>query len=1115
MGSRRNRAREESQERTSPYAERRDGRVKQLLRRARVISKSIPKDNYSSGEVSSSDFENYLHGRDLDEGGLTRYQVPDPLVDQLTAQLDRSFSPSFKDDEQEETLGQYLRDTPSGPVRTPDIEGQVRQATLELEQLKRQILEAKRDEIRRSQEFERLQEAARQEEKLEQMIMEMENNMREIKKQAEEQEAFERSYGGDVEDTSHIYVNNTQELEGAVVLGLEDVLKGHLADQTNTSYLDISGTGVHDLLDERLGTHDERMRALEGYNLGATYQLNPLLTKELGKRPIASPAFEIRLPSELLGLGGEEMRDQEEHQDGARGGTAGTSDICDMQNEQDRKMYYNQLYILRICELQKAKAILKRRQRMAAVEKGRIEDITSPPYPQSSPQPIPTAQTPPSTTLSGRSVGAIPKQFTPKLNPRKPKRGSTVENVPNGNQFLPLSTPSVVRENMVPPGETPKVRQPGTTSSPSYTEFIENLNTTPLRAGFTFPPFAGLRIDPIVSSSPSGRPAASTPATRGDTVTASIPASIPRSVPASVPASIPASATIAASTTTNPTYSLTRTSLPETQTAEHLPPPGYKRCGSRGEVHLNEINRLKMQSDCLLSYVASSSNIDREHVYRQLEYYLDEWQRIKDGLNEVSRADILWEQLEKTFKRVRQVHKSIASLLRVSIKKVDSTCQSREERSAAVVTNVIGIQTEDPIVIKSDNKDSKKDKVDDKRNRREKKSDPKRVAFNPFKYTYTPNNRIILPQGLNLTSNGGASSSMQPPPRRPLPVHPQVTPARSDFVRNSTTETVTNRKYASRVLTAPANANTSRPGRNSPPPNDSDDNDDNNDGRQGGSGGRRGAPERGGGGGKDSDNPDDDDNGDDKDNGDKKDKDGRRSKKKKSPPSSPSSSDNDSSSSDSKRRSRKSRHKRHGRHSRHSSSDTGGRSGRSGKTLSLRMPHISNSAWKWDGDVSVLARYLQRFYDAFKDEPDQSSLSFLRTCIPSTYFHEVDCSNTLKECLTLLSYYIEDSQIHSEKIYAKLRALPKSNSLVYDRKLLADQIILLKRGLDVSSSFWVNLSSTWTFFIKYFESTAYERMKNQMETLATQSGDKTGTGNYAPYISTIIRQQRIYINKKN
>ena len=35
-----------------------------------------------------------------------------------------------KDKDQEEILGQYLRNTPSGPVRTPNIEGQIRSATV-------------------------------------------------------------------------------------------------------------------------------------------------------------------------------------------------------------------------------------------------------------------------------------------------------------------------------------------------------------------------------------------------------------------------------------------------------------------------------------------------------------------------------------------------------------------------------------------------------------------------------------------------------------------------------------------------------------------------------------------------------------------------------------------------------------------------------------------------------------------------------------------------------------------------------------------------------------------------------------------------------------------------
>ena len=151
------------------------------------------------------------------------------------------------------------------------------------------------------------------------------------------------------------------------------------------------------------------------------------------------------------------------------------------------------------------------------------------------------------------------------------------------------------------------------------------------------------------------------------------------------------SATVGTATTTSPTHPRPRPGLTETRnptqtaspartanTPEHgayLPPPGYQSCESKGEIYLNQINDLKTRTDFLLNYVASNRDIDRANVYMYLNHYLDEWQRIKEGLNEVSRSDALWDHIVKTFNCIKQVHKSIANLLRMTSKKVDNTCQ--------------------------------------------------------------------------------------------------------------------------------------------------------------------------------------------------------------------------------------------------------------------------------------------------------------------------------------------------------------------------------------------------------------------------------------------------------
>ena len=124
--------------------------------------------------------------------------------------------------------------------------------------------------------------------------------------------------------------------------------------------------------------------------------------------------------------------------------------------------------------------------------------------------------------------------------------------------------------------------------------------------------------------------------------------------------------------------------------------------------------------------------------------------------------------------------------------------------------------------------------------------------------------------------------------------------------------------------------------------------------------------------------------------------------------------------------------------------------------------------------MSILSHFLNRFWTHFRDLPQLSSLSFLRGCIPDGCTNEIDMADTLLEALNSLSLWQEDSSIHSEKIYAELRNIPDAQNLYSDRAVLRDQLALLKKGLQISGSFWLNLQQCSTYFTKYSEGSAYE-----------------------------------------
>merc|ERR1712059_27527 len=109
---------------------------------------------------------------------------------------DRSSSHSIRNEQENVTLEDYNQDSPSSPVNSPDIDTQLRQATAELENLRNQFAEARDNEFNRNQEFEQIQEAKRQEKKLQRLILLLE------KKKKETQEELKRSSGSSMNSLS-------------------------------------------------------------------------------------------------------------------------------------------------------------------------------------------------------------------------------------------------------------------------------------------------------------------------------------------------------------------------------------------------------------------------------------------------------------------------------------------------------------------------------------------------------------------------------------------------------------------------------------------------------------------------------------------------------------------------------------------------------------------------------------------------------------------------------------------------------------------------------------------------------------------------------------------------
>ena len=179
-----------------------------------------------------------------------------------------------------------------------------------------------------------------------------------------------------------------------------------------------------------------------------------------------------------------------------------------------------------------------------------------------------------------------------------------------------------------------------------------------------------------------------------------------------------------------------------------------------------------------------------------------------------------------------------------------------------------------------------------------------------------------------------------------------------------------------------------------------------------------------------------------------------------------------------------------------------------------KLPPVSNNLFRWAGDLALLSHFLTRFWTHFKDYPALSALSFLRDCVPVGYHTEVDDVDNLHQALSNLSIWVEDSEIHSKKIYTSLRNISESSNLYGDHAVLKEQIRLIKKGMQISGSFWLTLNQASTHFSKYSDATAYEKLHQQLVNVAISRGDARGRANYAPTLLQILRGQRRFVNEK-
>ena len=173
----------------------------------------------------------------------------------------------------------------------------------------------------------------------------------------------------------------------------------------------------------------------------------------------------------------------------------------------------------------------------------------------------------------------------------------------------------------------------------------------------------------------------------------------------------------------------------------------------------------------------------------------------------------------------------------------------------------------------------------------------------------------------------------------------------------------------------------------------------------------------------------------------------------------------------------------------------------------------SIKAWRWAGELSELHVFLHNFWRYFKQCPTEKALAYLRKCVPPVYFREIDTASHLNEALSNLSLWTESNTGLTRHINRSLRAIPTANNIWEDKAILKRQITLVKRGLRISTSYWVTFPFAQSNFVKYSDPRAFGVMRSELVSSAQRKDDVRGVLNYARDFLRILLIQVSLVNE--
>ena len=136
----------------------------------------------------------------------------------------------------------------------------------------------------------------------------------------------------------------------------------------------------------------------------------------------------------------------------------------------------------------------------------------------------------------------------------------------------------------------------------------------------------------------------------------------------------------------------------------------------------------------------------------------------------------------------------------------------------------------------------------------------------------------------------------------------------------------------------------------------------------------------------------------------------------------------------------------------------------------------------------------------------------MRTCVSKEWYHIVDTSDSLDECLENFALYSSNEELYLRKTMESMRAYQRSRSYNYDKKMLNFFEKCIVKITLLNSAYLLDFSTAQQLVSKLSDITLRKQFTDELIELRDSSSDTHTVINYLSTMKQIIHKARIAID---